>query len=706
MCCRLPEFATLPAGDPASLDTLIAQDNLTKSYDPACSEIVILESEPEPKDADDADDSMEMYHQAVEKLDSLHPLSMSEPVPMPRMALVTASQEPMNAPSPPFAGLPVTKGSLTIPVQHSKSTPPTISTSKESGSMNLSTSKESESLNLSEELDEGARRKLPSAMAKSPPYAEDLTSDGFTTADFYIDESMPSSMTDSNSRRVTELQQVISEKSALLEVRENELCEQRRRVEILTPQLLKAKESFKSLHDLVEKGTLQLKCEVLSIEKQMQKEKDESQAFAATISKTIFETIERFEREQAEKFHAELEELKTSHEAERSKWESQLELEVSKHQDSQQQLDSYQSKFHQHEEELETLKREYVKHQEEAKQKAEEELLQTKNQLVLEHELELEKVRSDLDADVERKSAEITRLEKELKMNDQTIKDLTEKLNSIREQIEGDFAKEKQLLAEALEKEADEKALKAVKEHEEAIKLVHRAEIEAVKASQQKALEEEMEKLQKTHEEKLKSVVGEKDKAYEELESSHKCTVNSLEGQLSKLQVDYEQNQQAANDLKTEQDSVQEKIKKSMAELEKNLQEALSLKETAIREKEDVEVKLNEEKEQLLNKNSEISKEVEEYKVKCSEIEEKLLREVDLFSQEKEDSAKKFDQMHKEMEKDKEAIAHISKERDEMLKDWIKPEKHGELVAELQAALEAQKKADIAEVRIVIQMYL
>ena len=42
-------------------------------------------------------------------------------------------------------------------------------------------------------------------------------------------------------------------------------------------KLEKASDQFRVLHDLAEKGALQIKCDVLSLEKQAQKDKDEFQ---------------------------------------------------------------------------------------------------------------------------------------------------------------------------------------------------------------------------------------------------------------------------------------------------------------------------------------------------------------------------------------------------------------------------------------------
>ena len=49
-------------------------------------------------------------------------------------------------------------------------------------------------------------------------------------------------------------------------------------------KLEKASDQFRVLHDLAEKGALQIKCNVLSLEKQAQKDKDEFQVIDCNCS--------------------------------------------------------------------------------------------------------------------------------------------------------------------------------------------------------------------------------------------------------------------------------------------------------------------------------------------------------------------------------------------------------------------------------------
>jgi len=235
------------------------------------------------------------------------------------------SQDAMQAvPSPPSRFLPSsTKQTL---LGSSKSTPPSINVGK-----NKETT--SGNLNLSEDADPpSTSTKQPVKLATSP-YSDDYPSDGFTTADFYIDESMPSSLVDSSTKKVGELHQVIHDKSSLLEVRERELDEQRRTVEKLDTKLQKAKHNLKLLQDSVSKGALHLKCELLGVEKQMQKDKDEFNTYISSISRQLLETLEKFETKQAESNEKALSELQQEQKDERMKWEQQLDLEMHKNED-------------------------------------------------------------------------------------------------------------------------------------------------------------------------------------------------------------------------------------------------------------------------------------------------------------------------------------------------------------------------------------
>ncbi len=70
----------------------------------------------------------------------------------------------------------------------------------------------------------------------------ELSSEGFSTADFYIDESLPSSMTDSPPyKKIQELQALLNDKLALLDNKEKELVSSRTELDEVTrcPHIVK-----------------------------------------------------------------------------------------------------------------------------------------------------------------------------------------------------------------------------------------------------------------------------------------------------------------------------------------------------------------------------------------------------------------------------------------------------------------------------------
>ena len=618
-------------------------DMTTHSYDPACSDIVILESEEhEEKEADQGEEEEE--EEATREIEAEqffsmgkpvepHPLSVSEPVPMPRMALGTASQveQILAAPSPPFALSPaVTKENLSKSSGAAITTltqpaPPTIDIPSKS---TMDKGVQMGPLNLSEELEspEGPPSKMErrDVAGKSPsgtsPSMEEYASEGFTTADFYIDESMPSSMTESNTRRVTELQQVIQEKSSLLEVRERELEEQRRAVDELKPKLQKAKESFKMLQDVAEKGTLQLKCELLSLEKQTSKNKDEFQLYMASVTSKLLETITSFEKSQSEQWQNTIDNLKADYDAQQIDWEEKLDLEVQKLHDTQSQLELYDKKLRDKEEEVEQVRTDLTNQMKDLKSKADEEMTQAKSQLCLEHELELEKVQSELTTELESKGSELIRLEEVVEENKETISRLEQELNVLNERLKADFEIEKKALIEKMELQCQEMCKGAEDKCREEL---------------MKELDTKMHELNLEHKDKLK----------------HECD----------------------NVTKTLQKVHEEEVKKNRTILNEEFEVKLKV----------VQEQLTLERQEQLGKLSAANAELESQINELQGIKAKLEKENDEVSE--------LYQSEKEQ---------ILKDHEEAIQDTISLEKHQDLVDEMKATFDTEKQDEIAQVNI------
>ena len=81
---------------------------------------------------------------------------------------------------------------------------------------------------------------------------------------------------------------------ANFEYKDKEIDDQCHIVAEIKTKLSSAEEKLGVLHEMAEKGTLQLKCEILSLEKQFQKDKEDFQVYVSTISAKLISTICRF----------------------------------------------------------------------------------------------------------------------------------------------------------------------------------------------------------------------------------------------------------------------------------------------------------------------------------------------------------------------------------------------------------------------------
>ena len=598
--------------DPTSAETITADndiipistlkgDTTTHSYDPACSDIVILESE--DQDEKEPDDGIkeieaEQFFSMGQPIEG-HPLSVSEPVPMPRMALATASQEHiLAAPSPPFALSPaVTKENLSKSsgaaiTSHFKPSLPTIDISAKT---TMDKGVQMGPLNLSEEMEspEGPPSKMEKRdVGKSPsgtsPCMDEYASEGFTTADFYIDESMPSSMTESNTRRVTELQQVIQEKSSLLEVRERELEEQRRTVDEMKPKLQKAKENFKLLQDVAEKGTLQLKCELLSLEKQTSKDKDEFHLYMASVTSKLLETVSGFEKSQSEQWQNTIDNLKADYDTQQTQWEEKLDLEVQKLHDTHSQLELYEKKLRDKEDELEQVCTDLKKQLIDQSTKAEEEMSQAKSQLCLEHELELEKVQFELNTELELKESELVKLEEVVEENKESISKLEQELKLLGDKLKADFEIEKKTFMEKMETEYQQ-ICKGVEEK--------------CREQLMKQQELKVQELNLEHDDKLQRECDNVTETLQKLHSEEVAKIRTI------LNEEFEAKLGAVHEqLTLEREEQLGKLNSVNAELQRQLNELQGIKTNLEKEKEELSVLYQTEQKQLLKDHKEAVK--------------------------------------------------------------------------------------------------
>lgn len=347
----------------------------------------------------------------------------------------------------------------------------------------------------------------------TPPEMDD--NEGFTTADFFIDESLPSSMTESaRSRKLVELTQAIQEKTLLLESRDLELQDMRLCSEELRAKLSKMVENFRLLQDVAEKGALQLKCEVLGLEKQTLKEKDDLRLCVDSLTKNIVDTITRFEEQQQQLREQVVEGLRAEKEHLVEDYEQKLDLEREKVQDLEREVSNTEKMFAEKCESLERLTSEL----ETLRADHEEELTTARNQMVLEHEVEMDKAVNELRQECESKEKELAEVRDQLGMKHSQFKELA----LAKEALEASFAKEKEQCLSDLQQECDAKLARAAAEARQAVQ----KEADQVKVEMERnmatACEEVKMELGKQFQEERHHLREEHERQLQELESALK----------------------------------------------------------------------------------------------------------------------------------------------------------------------------------------
>ena len=135
------------------------------------------------------------------------------------------------------------------------------------------------------------------------------------------------------------------------------------------------------LQEVTEKGILQLKGEVLNLEKQTGKERDDFQGYVEVVGRQILDVIQRFEEQQLGVHNSAVQSLKDQHGKVLADLQRELDLAKCKASNASGQLETCKHQLEEKTTECEKLKQE---------------LTTTHNQLVLESELEMERVKAEL----------------------------------------------------------------------------------------------------------------------------------------------------------------------------------------------------------------------------------------------------------------------------------------------------------------------
>ena len=402
-----------------------------------------------------------------------------------------------------------------------------VKSSTSSGHANVSSQEEGAVVTLSCHTKGGIKKGKSGGSASklasdSSPDLEEV-SEGFTTADFYIDESMPSSMTDSPPNKVSkdtimELQRHLHEKASVIETTQKELQQCQKKLNT-------AQDNFRLLHDLTEKGSLKLKCEVLSIEKQLQKDRDEFQDYMELVTKQVVDVITKLEAEEVQIRRSQLEKLEAEHSQLLGKHEEKMELANGKLEDAQREVEMYQQQVRSLQEKYDSTQQDYEAKLTDLAQNQKVELEELSKKALLEHEIEMDKLRSDLLLETVQKEQELQESKEEIAREKTKLEKLVEEKEKEIESIREQYAKEMQDVVQKNTQESEEKRQAALQELENELEKAHNKKVEILTQESHDTHTTALQHLtEKLHLEK-DNAVG---LVRTELENQHESTVNEL----------------------------------------------------------------------------------------------------------------------------------------------------------------------------------
>ena len=392
------------------------------------------------------------------------------------------------------------------------------------------------------------------ALSNSTPDVEEPSSQDFMTADFFIDESMPSSMTESPSnRRLLELQQSLQDKTSQVEslTRELDLCR---------TLLDKETKKCESLCEATKTRTSDIRTDISQLVKEFNSERDNLVDYIKCVKHTCLNVITKYLENQEATHEKVLTEVNDKQASVVKELENKLDIESQKLSDAYEEVNVYQQKVLETEKHYESLKEEMDLKVSELERNIEVEKTEISKRLMLEHEIELDKVRSDFIHDIETKDAEIQSLQDNLHEKTTLSTKLQSEKDSLVETLTAELEIQKEKEIEVLNKNHSEKLEEELNSLKDSLIKSHQMELSELKAdfneklkaalSEQEAeltvvneqiVEKLKETLNQSHEEEIEDV---KRSCFTEIESKVKSLRDTLtqeyEEKLQQIKTEFE----------------------------------------------------------------------------------------------------------------------------------------------------------------------
>ncbi|XP_069193835.1 RB1-inducible coiled-coil protein 1 isoform X1 [Procambarus clarkii] len=400
-----------------------------------------------------------------------------------------------------------------------------------------------------EELRQGS---VASASPQEPLHSPEsvLTSQEFVTAEFYIDESMPSSYTESggtansSSRHppslvkthhviTAELQQQLEERDAIITTLQSDLSEAKEEAERLRLRLCAL--ASLSCQDEV----LSLKTELASLRGKVHDEGKSYLNYISELSSRILDLLLQIQVQTSADQSAAVSEAVKLARADEERLQEQLrgtlDLQAHKLNDAQREIEVYQEQLHRQQENLQQTTVEF----EEAKRMLIEEKVEAVKRLTLEHELEMDSLKERWRGDDTSRQEEITSLTQKLHDLEEALEDAKQERSELEKSFQSRFEmhiqEEKDKIVQILEVSFTEREKKALETLREQLVQEHQLQVNRLLKEKEEAIQAACEEV------RTKLVVEWR----EVVEQQHKDLTEKHNTHLAQCQHQWEQDKQA-----------------------------------------------------------------------------------------------------------------------------------------------------------------
>ncbi|CAL4073795.1 unnamed protein product [Meganyctiphanes norvegica] len=389
-------------------------------------------------------------------------------------------------------------------------------------------------------------------LIQSPESQQELCE--FVTAEFYIDESMPSSYTESNDAAsditasssrglpghgsnmvkthhviTAELQRQLEEKNVALLLLQSELTDSQSEVERLSERLnalstLDCKDQVVNLKDELSRLRLQVKEDGTSYMKYLSES-------SSNLLDVLLQIQNRSSTSEKTAVQEALVAARANQEALQKELQATVELQAHKLTDATREVEVYQEQIHRHQETIQQQSTEF----EEAKRQLMEDKVEITKQLTLEHELEMVTLKEHMQEDDNAHQDELGKLTEKLTSLEISLEkaenDRASLEKNFQEKFEAHFQEEKDKIVQILEVSFTEREKKALDSLREQLVQEQQDHVNRLLTEKEELLKSEISSVQSALSAEWQSKV---DQQWQELMDMH-------QKQITKMQLSWEQ---------------------------------------------------------------------------------------------------------------------------------------------------------------------